>query len=57
MEEADRIRALVTAAGFGEAGIEPIAFEFHYADADDFWESIVRLAGSARPGDQRLGRA
>ena len=45
MGEADRIRALVTDAGFGEPRIEQIRFEFHYADAEDFWESIVRLAG------------
>jgi SAM-dependent methyltransferase len=41
----DRIRELVTGAGFGDPAIEEIAFEFHYSDADDFWDAIVRLAG------------
>jgi SAM-dependent methyltransferase len=54
-----RIRGLVTGAGFSEPEIEEIAFEFRYADADDYWDSILRLAGSlARlvgdlPEDQR----
>ena len=45
LAEPDRIRELVTAAGFSEPGLEEIAFEFHYADADDYWDSIIRLAG------------
>jgi ubiquinone/menaquinone biosynthesis C-methylase UbiE len=45
MGEPDRIRALVAQAGFGAPDIEEIAFEFHYADAQDVWEAIVRLAG------------
>ena len=45
MADPDGIRALVTRAGFGEPEIEAIQFEFHYRDADDFWDSIVRLAG------------
>jgi hypothetical protein len=38
-------RALVTGAGFGEPGIEEIVFDFGYADDDDFWDALVRLAG------------
>ena len=45
LAEPDRIRELVTAAGFSEPGLEEIAFEFHYVDADDYWDSIIRLAG------------
>ena len=45
LAEPDRIRALVTAAGFLEPELEEIAFEFHYADGDDYWDSIIRLAG------------
>jgi|SoiMethySBSTD1v2_1073268.scaffolds.fasta_scaffold1013071_1 SAM-dependent methyltransferase len=41
-----RIRELVTGAGFSEPEIEEIAFEYRYADADDYWDSILRLAGS-----------
>ncbi|HEY7456713.1 MAG TPA: class I SAM-dependent methyltransferase [Solirubrobacterales bacterium] len=40
-----RIRALVTGAGFGEPELEEIAFDFDYADFEDFWEALVRLAG------------
>ena len=45
MGEADRVRELVTGAGFGEPELEEVAFEFHYADFDDLWDSLVRLAG------------
>lgn len=41
----ERIRELVTGAGFDEPELEQIAFEFRYPDADDLWDSIVRLAG------------
>jgi len=53
-----RIRELVTQAGFGEPELEEIAFEFRYADADELWDSLVRLAGglaraiSALPPDE-----
>jgi SAM-dependent methyltransferase len=43
--EADRIRELVTGAGFGEPELEEISFDFRYADADDFWDALVSLAG------------
>jgi SAM-dependent methyltransferase len=36
---------LVRAAGFGEPTLESIDFAFHYADFDDVWDSIMRLAG------------
>jgi SAM-dependent methyltransferase len=41
----DRIRELVTGAGFGEPELEDISFEFRYRDADDFWDALVGLAG------------
>jgi ubiquinone/menaquinone biosynthesis C-methylase UbiE len=41
----DRVRQLVTEAGFGDPEIEEIAFEFHYSDFDDLWDALVRLAG------------
>jgi ubiquinone/menaquinone biosynthesis C-methylase UbiE len=40
-----RIRELVKGAGFGEPELEEIAIEFRYADFDDFWDAIVRMAG------------
>jgi SAM-dependent methyltransferase len=43
--ERERILELVAAAGFGEPEIDEIAFGFQYADFDDLWDSLVRLAG------------
>ena len=57
--EQDRVRELLTAAGFDEPELEEIAFEFHYADSDDLWDALVRLAGplaravKALPDDER----
>jgi SAM-dependent methyltransferase len=59
-----RIRELVSGAGFAEPEPAEIAFDFRYADFDDMWDTIVRLAGplaravNALPGeDRRLTRA
>ena len=57
--EPPRIRELVTGAGFGEPELEEIAFEFRYADSDDYWDALVRLAGplakavNSLPDDER----
>jgi ubiquinone/menaquinone biosynthesis C-methylase UbiE len=59
MGEPGRIRELVTGAGFGEPELEEIAFEFRYADFDDAWDALVRIAGplarviNALPDDER----
>jgi|SRR5215210_2833783 len=45
MGDPERIRSLVTRAGFGDPDIEEVTFEFHYADDDDVWGSLVDLAG------------
>jgi ubiquinone/menaquinone biosynthesis C-methylase UbiE len=45
MGEPGRIRELVSGAGFGEPELEEIALEFRYADFDDLWDAVVRLAG------------
>lgn len=53
------IRELVTGAGFGEPMVEEIGFEFEYQDFDDYWDSVIRLAGplarviNALPEDER----
>ncbi len=52
----DRIRELVTGAGFGEPEVEEITFEFHYADAEDVWDSIVEPGGPARAGADGVAR-
>ncbi len=41
----DRIRELVSGAGFDEPEVDEIAFDFRYADFDDVWDTIIRLAG------------
>jgi ubiquinone/menaquinone biosynthesis C-methylase UbiE len=59
MGEPGRIRELVTGAGFDEPELEEIAFEFRYADFDDAWDALVRIAGplarviNALPDDER----
>jgi ubiquinone/menaquinone biosynthesis C-methylase UbiE len=45
LADPDRVRGLVTAAGFGEPELEEISFDFRYADADDLWGTLLRLAG------------
>ncbi len=55
-----RIRELVTHAGFAEPDLEAIEFEFRYASFDEFWDTLVRIAGplarvlNALPGDEQL---
>ena len=58
--EPARIRELVTGAGFGEPEREEIAFEFRYADFDDFWDTLIRLSPiggviDELPADEREG--
>ncbi|MDX6581650.1 MAG: hypothetical protein QOI10_834 [Solirubrobacterales bacterium] len=40
----DRIRELVTGAGFGDPEIEELTFEWRY-DADALWDTLTKLAG------------
>ncbi len=57
--EPGRIRELVTGAGFADPEPEEITFEFHYADFDDLWDTLIRIAGplarviNALPDDER----
>jgi len=57
--EPGRIRELVTGAGFGEPEPEEIAFEFQFADFDDLWDMLIRIAGplarviNGLPDDER----
>ena len=60
MGEPGRIGELVTGAGFDEPEPEEIAFEFRYADFDDLWDTLIRIAGplarviNALPDDERV---
>jgi ubiquinone/menaquinone biosynthesis C-methylase UbiE len=59
MGDPERIRELVTQAGFADPDLEVLEFEFRYADFDDFWDTLVRIAGplahvlSALPEEER----
>jgi SAM-dependent methyltransferase len=44
MGDPERVRELVTGAGFADPEIEELAFEWRYA-ADDLWDTLTRLAG------------
>jgi SAM-dependent methyltransferase len=44
MADPDRIRELVTGAGFGEPSIDQVPVEWGYADAAEHWEKTNRLA-------------
>jgi SAM-dependent methyltransferase len=44
MADPDRIRELVTAAGFGEPSIEQVPVEWGYADPAEHWEKTMKLA-------------
>ena len=52
MADPERIRDLVTGAGFGEPELEEIGFEFRYADADDLWDTIAPPRRPAGPRGQ-----
>lgn len=41
----DRLDAVIAGAGWTDPLIEEVKFDFRYADGDDFWDAIVRLAG------------
>jgi ubiquinone/menaquinone biosynthesis C-methylase UbiE len=44
MADPDRIRELVTGAGFGEPSIEQVAVEWRYADSAEHWQKTMSLA-------------
>ena len=45
LSDPDRIRELVTGAGFAEPKIEEVPFTFSYEDFDEYWRAINELAG------------
>jgi SAM-dependent methyltransferase len=55
----DRIRELVSEAGFDEPAVEEITIDWRYADSDDLWDTLTRIAGvlaqtiNALPEDDR----
>ena len=64
MGDPDRIRELVTGAGFGEPSIEQVPVDWGYADAAEHWEMTNKLAApiaeavnSLPPDEQERVRA
>lgn len=53
MGEADRVRELVTGAGFGDPTVEELTFEWRYG-ADDLWDTLTRLAGPLAAAIEKL---
>ncbi len=51
--EADRVRELVTGAGFGDPTVEELTFEWRYG-ADDLWDTLTRLAGPLAAAIEKL---
>ena len=45
LADPERIRELVTGAGFGEPDIEPVEIAWKYPDADEHWRLTMELAG------------
>jgi ubiquinone/menaquinone biosynthesis C-methylase UbiE len=58
MGEADRVRELVTGAGFADPRVEELTFEWRYTP-EDLWDTLTRVAGplarvvNALPEDER----
>lgn len=52
MGDPDRIRELVTGAGFGEPEIEQVDIKWPYGNADEHWQFTLKLAG---PLADRIG--
>ena len=42
----ERLRGLLTAAGFADPRIDDVPFTWRFADADDYWEFLSRAAGA-----------
>lgn len=59
MGDPGRTRELVLGAGFGEPRLEEVDFAFSYSSYEDFWDSVLRLAGplaraiAPLPADER----
>lgn len=55
--EADALAALLGQAGFGEVNITPHTFTCRFANADDYWQAFLDLAGGAAESLSRLPEA
>ncbi|MGA9373133.1 MAG: methyltransferase domain-containing protein [Solirubrobacterales bacterium] len=46
LADLDRLRGLITGAGFAEPRIDEVSFEFSFEDAADYWEFLLDAAGA-----------
>ena len=54
MGREDRIRELVTGAGFGHVEVEPIPVEWRFDDIEDYWRFLNEVAGAVAMVIERL---
>ncbi len=45
LADLDRLRGLITGAGFSEPRIDEVAFSFSFADDQDYWDFLLHAAG------------
>jgi SAM-dependent methyltransferase len=57
MADPDRIRELVTSAGFGEPEIEQVEIEWPYESAEEHWQLTLKLAGPLADAIGKLDEA
>lgn len=54
MGDPDRVRTLLTDAGFGEPRVDEVAFTFWFADAEAYWRFLTEAAGAIAAVIERL---
>jgi hypothetical protein len=54
MGSEDRIRELVTGAGFGDVETQPVPVEWRFEDLDDYWRFLNEVAGAVAMVIERL---
>ena len=57
LADPERIRELVTAAGFAEPRIEEVAVEWRFEDFDAYWKFLNEVAGGVALAIERLSPA
>ncbi len=45
LADLDRLRKLITGAGFSEPRIDEVRFSFSFADDQDYWDFLLHAAG------------
>lgn len=50
----ERLREVVTGAGFGSVEIEPVAVEYRFDDFDDYWRFLREVAGAVEMAIRQL---